>query len=210
MPEGTTTSEHSAFGQLWRENHGNFLLAFAGGILIVGAIAMLWPEPEPRLLLPEGGPYNYEQLGESGEGRESQEPPQSTEEEGESEPQRAIETSLLLIRIAGVQSNEGQIRIAIYTDPLTYNQPSMAAYKNSLDAQPGAEWKVEVPANKPLAITVYHDENNNDTLDRNLLGIPSERYGFSRGARSQTGPPPFADAAFVPEPGVVEVPVEIW
>ena len=32
-------------------------------------------------------------------------------------------------------------------------------------------------------------------LDRNLIGIPSENYGFSRDARGKFGPPDFTDAA---------------
>jgi uncharacterized protein (DUF2141 family) len=46
------------------------------------------------------------------------------------------------------------------------------------------------------AVTAYLDENTNGKLDGNLLGIPSELYGFSRNARGLTGAPPFADAAF--------------
>jgi uncharacterized protein (DUF2141 family) len=58
---------------------------------------------------------------------------------------------------------------------------------------------------KKLAIAAYHDENANGELDRNALGIPSERYGFTNNARGITGPPSFEDA-------VVEIgdkPIEI-
>jgi len=46
------------------------------------------------------------------------------------------------------------------------------------------------------AVQAYQDRNGNGKLDRNFIGIPSEPYGFSRGARSWTGPPKFKDAAF--------------
>lgn len=206
MPDGTTTSENSAFRQLWRENHGNFLLAFAGGILAIGAIVMIWPEPEPRLLIPEGGPYNYQPMPHTDDTVDRSISP----EEGGDAEANFSDTSLLLIHVSGLQSKQGKIRIAIYSDPLSYDQQTSPAFKNVVSASSGAEWKLEVPAHKPIAISVFHDENENETLDRNLLGIPSERYGFSRGARSQSGPPPFAEAAFVPEPGIVDVPIEIW
>jgi uncharacterized protein (DUF2141 family) len=45
-----------------------------------------------------------------------------------------------------------------------------------------------------MAIAVYHDENNDGQLNRNRLGIPTERYGFSRNARGLTGPPGFEQA----------------
>ena len=46
------------------------------------------------------------------------------------------------------------------------------------------------------AISVYHDVNGNQRLDSNMVGIPSEPYGFSRDARGKMGPPSFDDAAF--------------
>jgi uncharacterized protein (DUF2141 family) len=45
------------------------------------------------------------------------------------------------------------------------------------------------------AVTAFLDENSNTKLDTNLLGIPTEPYGFSRNARGLMGPPTFADAA---------------
>ena len=44
------------------------------------------------------------------------------------------------------------------------------------------------------AVLAYQDENNNGELDRNLIGMPKEPYGFSRDARSKFGPPRFEDA----------------
>jgi uncharacterized protein (DUF2141 family) len=44
------------------------------------------------------------------------------------------------------------------------------------------------------AVLVYQDANENGELDRNLLGIPKENYGFSRDAASRFGPPGFDDA----------------
>ncbi|MGH7186252.1 MAG: DUF2141 domain-containing protein, partial [Pseudomonadota bacterium] len=44
------------------------------------------------------------------------------------------------------------------------------------------------------AVQVYHDANGNGKLDTNLVGIPIERFGFSRDAAGNFGPPGFADA----------------
>ena|SRR5688572_10403937 len=45
-------------------------------------------------------------------------------------------------------------------------------------------------------LSAFHDENNNGKLDTNLIGIPTEDYCASNGARGTFGPPRFADAAF--------------
>lgn len=46
------------------------------------------------------------------------------------------------------------------------------------------------------AISTFHDGNANGALDKNLLGLPTEKYGFSRDAAQPMGPPRFQDAAF--------------
>ena len=46
------------------------------------------------------------------------------------------------------------------------------------------------------AVAVYHDENGNGRLDTNLLGLPTERYGFSNNARRILFFPPSFAARF--------------
>lgn len=53
----------------------------------------------------------------------------------------------------------------------------------------------DVPTGK-YAFSAYHDENANGKMDRNLIGIPTEGYAFSRDARGRRGPPSFDDAVF--------------
>jgi uncharacterized protein (DUF2141 family) len=42
----------------------------------------------------------------------------------------------------------------------------------------------------------YHDVNNNDELDTNLVGLPQEPYGASLGARNLLSSPDYDDAKF--------------
>jgi len=41
----------------------------------------------------------------------------------------------------------------------------------------------------------FADENGNGKLDTNLVGLPTERYGFSNDAKGRMGPPTFDEAA---------------
>ena len=43
---------------------------------------------------------------------------------------------------------------------------------------------------------MFHDQNNNDKLDSNFMGIPNEPYGFSNNARGTFGPASWDDAKF--------------
>ena len=45
------------------------------------------------------------------------------------------------------------------------------------------------------AIIVFHDENDNGLLDKNVLGIPTEGYGFSNNAQGFFSAPSFDAAA---------------
>lgn len=45
------------------------------------------------------------------------------------------------------------------------------------------------------ALSAVHDINANGKLDTNLLGIPSEPYGFSNNAMGRFGPPAFEAAS---------------
>jgi uncharacterized protein (DUF2141 family) len=45
------------------------------------------------------------------------------------------------------------------------------------------------------ALKVFADENGNGKLDTNLMGIPTERYGFSKDARGNMSAPGFEAAS---------------
>ena len=47
----------------------------------------------------------------------------------------------------------------------------------------------------PYAVIVFHDENDNGILDEDLLGIPTEGYGFSNNATGFFSAPSFDAAA---------------
>ena len=46
------------------------------------------------------------------------------------------------------------------------------------------------------AIGLYVDSNNNEQLDTNFFGIPTEQFGFSNNAKGRFGPPSFESASF--------------
>jgi hypothetical protein len=54
------------------------------------------------------------------------------------------------------------------------------------------DWHLFVPPR----LCGHHGENSNGKLDTNLLGIPTEGYGFSNNATALIGTPSFSDASF--------------
>jgi len=47
------------------------------------------------------------------------------------------------------------------------------------------------------AVRVFHDENKNEIIDTNILGIPTEDYGYSNNVSSWFGPPSWDRAKFI-------------
>jgi uncharacterized protein (DUF2141 family) len=47
------------------------------------------------------------------------------------------------------------------------------------------------------AIRVFHDENKDNVVNTNILGIPTEDYGYSNNASGWFGPPSWEKAKFI-------------
>lgn len=100
----------------------------------------------------------------------------------------------LEVSVANIRNETGTLLIAVCDAPsfLTANCPYYG--RVSADASP-AELTFDDVAPGRYAVQVIHDENANDTFDRNLLGLPKEGYGFSNNPSSPFGPPDFDAAA---------------
>ncbi len=98
--------------------------------------------------------------------------------------------------MTGFGSEEGKARIALYLDAGGWPDEEESVFATDLltisDGRAVATFE-GVPAG-PFAISVFHDKNGNAELDADLLGIPSEDYGFSADARDMFGPPSFEEA----------------
>jgi uncharacterized protein (DUF2141 family) len=60
-----------------------------------------------------------------------------------------------------------------------------------------------------VAIAAFQDANENEKLDKNSLGIPTERYGFSNNPKRGFGPPSFQQAKFNLSTGINTLDIEI-
>jgi uncharacterized protein (DUF2141 family) len=98
--------------------------------------------------------------------------------------------------------------LALYQNAKGFNQPKSAWAKQTFDLpeQGPVIWKVELedaPESQTFlgsptrwAVSAHHDQNNNDQLDKNAFGIPTEPYGFSNNPKRGFGPPKFDEACF--------------
>lgn len=102
----------------------------------------------------------------------------------------------LQVEVRGIQSAQGNIRLALYDDPKTFRKEERSRLQQSQPAQAGAlTFRIEGLAPGRYALIVYHDADSSGTLNRFLGMIPTEGYGLSNNPQL-SGPPAFNDAAF--------------
>lgn len=106
------------------------------------------------------------------------------------------ETFDLTIEIVGIRKDTGKVFLALYDKKETFLK------SNSKGTKAVVENKKAIAQFKGLkkgeyAISIFHDENDNNTMDTKIFGIPKEPYGFSNDATGFIGPPKFEDAKFL-------------
>ena len=117
----------------------------------------------------------------------------------------AVSAATLQVKIDGVASGKGKLRVAVCDESSFLKKCAIGAQATAHAGSVTVDVP-DVPAGT-WAVMAYHDENDNQKLDRNELGIPSEGYGFSNGATAKNGPPQFKQAAV--SVGASVVPVQI-
>ena len=101
----------------------------------------------------------------------------------------------LTVEVSGAKSTQGTVSAALYNSADTWlKEPQKLQGARAPAAQPVT---VLVFRNLPpgrYALSAFHDENGNEKVDTNVVGVPTERTGFSRDARGRMGPAAFDDA----------------
>lgn len=106
------------------------------------------------------------------------------------------------ITVTDLRNDNGKVLLTIYTSEQGFpNEPEKAARYFSSNIKNGkARFNFELEPGK-YAISVLHDENINQKMDANFLGIPKEGVGASNNATGFMGPPSFEDASFTIDEG---------
>lgn len=103
-------------------------------------------------------------------------------------------TGKLIVKITGIRTAEGNIRVAVRTGENTIAAAQIAAIDpKTLTAQAIFE---NLPEGD-YGIAVFHDENKNEKIDFNEMGMPLEGYGHSNNPAKRAGPPDFNETKFV-------------
>jgi uncharacterized protein (DUF2141 family) len=109
-------------------------------------------------------------------------------------------TATLTVHVIGARNAKGKLRAALFRGAEGFpNDPSLAVHTQSadIDRQTSSAQIVftDLPAGV-YAVSVFHDENMNQKLDKNFMGVPKEGYGASNNPKKKMGPPSFEETKF--------------
>jgi len=122
----------------------------------------------------------------------------------------AVNASEIIVNVNGLRSTDGSVQVAVWKTadgfPDDYNMswaqmtvPTTLTRAMFRNAEPGF-----------YAVAVFHDKNEDNDLNRNGMGIPTEGFGFSNNPRIIFGPPKFKKAKFkVGEGETKEIEIEL-
>ncbi len=92
----------------------------------------------------------------------------------------------LTVEINGLKNSKGQVLFQLLDENQKELKGAKAEIKNNVciivvnDLKPGK-----------YGFRYFHDENSNSAMDKSMLGIPKEGFGFSNNAKGTFGPPSF-------------------
>jgi uncharacterized protein (DUF2141 family) len=115
----------------------------------------------------------------------------------------------IILKVTGLHSEKGQVRIAVFNSSETWlGEQPLYSSTIKVDGQ-SVVWKISDVPYGDYGIAVFHDENKNGKMDKNLLGMPVEPYGFSNNLRVILRAPKWEKAKFAVKNSTTEISIEV-
>ena len=105
-------------------------------------------------------------------------------------------SATLTVEITNIKNKKGRIQIGLYNNYKSF--PKVGKQYKMVRLKPtGKTIKHKFTGLKSgkYAIDIYHDENGDKKCNKNMLGVPTEAYAFSRNFRPKFSAPKFSDCS---------------
>jgi 4,4'-diapolycopenoate synthase len=116
----------------------------------------------------------------------------------------------LFVQVKQIPSTQGHLAYALFAASDGFpSQSEKALLRRYAEIPKSLELTLDIPdlPYGSYALSVYHDQNDNQKLDKNFLGIPKESIGFSMNPKVRRGSPSFQETRF--EVGAPQVKIEV-
>ena len=92
----------------------------------------------------------------------------------------------LKIKITDLRNNTGKVMLQLFD-----GKEKIMVQEMSEINEKGCLFTITNLKAGKYAVRYYHDENLNQVMETNMIGKPTEGYGFSNNVKGRFGPPPF-------------------
>lgn len=106
-----------------------------------------------------------------------------------------VNAASINIKVINIKNIKGVLRVGIINKEKDFPYDAFMGKKVHIS---GDSVNVKFADLTPgeYAVVVHHDENSNDKLDKNVLGVPLEGYCFSNNVKAFVTPPKFKYVKF--------------
>ena len=98
----------------------------------------------------------------------------------------------LTVNVAGFKNDRGQVLVSLQTPDKKMVIGQKVTIKNQK-----AQIVFENVLKGKYSVRLFHDENNNQKMDTNFIGLPKENWGCSNNVKARFGPPDFDEMLFM-------------
>ncbi len=105
----------------------------------------------------------------------------------------------LTVEVDGLRNNKGKLCLSLFASGRGFPANSNKAIKNQCVQITDTSQFVTFKnlSSQGYAISVLHDENSDNKMNFNFVGIPTEGFGFSGNPRVVSAPPKFRECLFL-------------
>lgn len=117
----------------------------------------------------------------------------------------ASETQLVTVVVSSLVSTTSTVKLFFYNTREGFLKSGKWAFSKAVKPEGKSQFTlpVELPPGE-WAVAITQDLNNNNKIDKNFLGIPTEPYAFSNNIRPTIAAPKFDECKFmVSGPGCI-------
>ena len=118
---------------------------------------------------------------------------------------KPIETEAVTVTVKSLVSATSTVKLYFYNTRAGFLKHGQWVFTKAV--KPGGKREFSLPVDLPKgewAVAITQDLNDNDKIDKNFLGIPTEPYAFSNNIRPTLAAPDFNECKFVVDrPGMV-------
>lgn len=99
------------------------------------------------------------------------------------------------VQIENIKNTKGQLVVGLYSNPESFLKTPQKGEIIKIKGNTATVVFKNVTSGT-YAVSLFHDENSNEKLDTNFMGIPKESFASSNNAKGFMGPPKWEDAKF--------------